>query len=149
MDGNPLGNNIPSTNFGLGPVTNFVIEDFNATNTDIKNHMVGGQLGLRWYKRKSRWLLSSELRAFVFQNFQELESNTQLERVYYQDGKPLQPQPTAPIAEELRDSYLINHSASIFLVNPAGKLHAIFTAPHDPQTMIRDLAAIQASWPAS
>ena len=71
------------------------------------------------------------------------------ERVYYQDGKPLQPQPTAPIPEELRDSYLINHSASIFLVNPAGKLHAIFTAPHDPQTMIRDLAAIQASWPAS
>ena len=69
------------------------------------------------------------------------------ERVYYQDGKPLDPQPSAPVPAELKDSYLINHSASIFLVNPAGRLHAIFTAPHDPQTMMRDLATIQASWP--
>ena len=68
------------------------------------------------------------------------------ERVYYQDGKPLDPQPVAPAAAELKDSYLINHSASIFLVNPEGRLHAIFTAPHDPQKMMRDLAAIQASW---
>jgi len=71
------------------------------------------------------------------------------ERVYYRDGKPLEPQPSVPIPSELRDAYLINHSASIFLVNPAGKLHAIFTAPHDPNTMLRDLAAIQAAWPAS
>ena len=71
------------------------------------------------------------------------------ERVYYQDGKPLEPQPRAPVPAELRDSYLINHSASIFLVNPAGRLHAIFTPPHDPRTMMRDLAAIQAGWPAT
>lgn len=71
------------------------------------------------------------------------------ERVYYQDGRPLDPQPSAPVPAELKDSYLINHSASIFLVNPAGRLHAIFTAPHDPRTMIRDLAAIQASWPGT
>ena len=68
------------------------------------------------------------------------------ERVYYQHGKPLEPQPSAPVAAELKDSYLINHSASIFLLNPAGRLHAIFTAPHDPRTMMRDLAAIQAGW---
>jgi len=68
------------------------------------------------------------------------------ERVYYQDGKTLDLDPAATVPAGLEDSYLINHSASIFLVNPAGKLHAIFTAPHDPSTMIRDLAAIQASW---
>lgn len=70
------------------------------------------------------------------------------ERVYYQDGKALELDAAAAIPEGLEDSYLINHSASIFLLNPAGKLHAIFTAPHDPNTMIRDLAAIQGSWPS-
>jgi protein SCO1/2 len=68
------------------------------------------------------------------------------ERVYYRDGKVLELDPAAPVPSGLEDAYLINHSASIFLVNPAGKLHAIFTAPHDPNTIIRDLAAIQASW---
>lgn len=68
------------------------------------------------------------------------------ERVYYRDGKVLVLDPTATVPAGLEDSYLINHSASIFLLNPAGKLHAIFTAPHNPGTMIRDLAAIQASW---
>ncbi len=68
------------------------------------------------------------------------------ERVYYQDGKVLDLDAAATVPAGLEDSYLINHSASIFLVNPAGNLHAIFTAPHDPNTMIRDLAAIQASW---
>lgn len=71
------------------------------------------------------------------------------ERVYYQDGKPLDPQPAEPVNAELKDSYLVNHSATIFLVNPEGRLHAIFSPPHDPQTLMRDLAAIQASWPAS
>jgi protein SCO1/2 len=68
------------------------------------------------------------------------------ERVYYRDGEALELDSTATIPADLRDSYLINHSASIFLLNPLGKLHAIFTAPHDPDTMIRDLAAIQDSW---
>lgn len=71
------------------------------------------------------------------------------EKVYYRDGKVLDPQPEPPVPAALRDAYLINHSASIFLLNPEGRLHAIFTAPHDPHTLLRDLAAIQASWPAS
>jgi protein SCO1/2 len=68
------------------------------------------------------------------------------ERVYYRDGKVLKLDPAATVPAELENSYLVNHSASIFLLNPDGKLHAIFTAPHDPQTMIRDLEQIQASW---
>lgn len=68
------------------------------------------------------------------------------ERVYYLNGRQLILDESGTVPAGLEDSYLINHSASIFLVNPAGKLHAIFTSPHDPNTMIRDLAAIQANW---
>ena len=68
------------------------------------------------------------------------------ERVYHRDGKQLVLDESGNVPTGLENSYLINHSASIFLLNPAGKLHAIFTSPHDPNTMIRDLAAIQASW---
>lgn len=68
------------------------------------------------------------------------------ERVYHLDGKQVELDESGSVPAGLENSYLINHSASIFLVNPAGKLQAIFTAPHDPNTMIRDLAAIQASW---
>jgi protein SCO1/2 len=68
------------------------------------------------------------------------------ERVYHRNGKQLILDESEPVPAGLENSYLINHSASIFLLNPAGKLHAIFTSPHDPNTMIRDLAAIQAGW---
>ncbi len=68
------------------------------------------------------------------------------ERVYHRNGEVVTLDPQAAIPEELENSYLINHSASIFLLNPEGKLHAIFTPPHDPNTMIRDLAAIQGAW---
>lgn len=68
------------------------------------------------------------------------------ERVYYLDGKILDFDPQDGIPEELESSYLINHSASIFLINPRGRMHAIFTAPHEPDVMIRDLAAIQGTW---
>ena len=68
------------------------------------------------------------------------------ERVYYYDGKQLALDDAGSSPEGAESSYLINHSASIFLVDPAGKLHAIFTSPHNPETMIRDLAVIQESW---
>ncbi len=68
------------------------------------------------------------------------------ERVYYNNGRQLVFDASEGVPAGLENSYLINHSASIFLVNPAGKLHAIFTSPHDPATITRDLAAIQASW---
>jgi protein SCO1/2 len=68
------------------------------------------------------------------------------ERVYHHNGKVLIIDPDEGIPAELENSYLINHSASIFLLNPKGKLQAIFTPPHDPNTMIRDLAVIQAAW---
>lgn len=36
------------------------------------------------------------------------------------------------------DNYLVDHTASILLLNPDGRLEAIFTPPHDPDTMAAD-----------
>lgn len=49
------------------------------------NHMVGGQFGLRWFKIKGRWNLSTEIRAFAFQNFQDLQQTFYTELTFY-DG---------------------------------------------------------------
>lgn len=49
------------------------------------NYMVGGQLGFRWYKQKSHWTLSSDVRAFAFQNFQAFAFNNEVITTYY-DG---------------------------------------------------------------
>ena len=68
------------------------------------------------------------------------------ERVYHLNGRALLFDPQKGIPEGLENSYFINHSASIFLVNPNGKLHAIFSAPHQPDVMIRDIANIQKAW---
>ncbi len=71
------------------------------------------------------------------------------ERVYYRGGEVLQLEPDQAVPPDLENSYLINHSAAIYLLDPEAKLHAIFTPPHDPVAMIRDLAAIQQRWEES
>jgi protein SCO1/2 len=38
--------------------------------------------------------------------------------------------------------YLVDHSASLVLLDPQGRLAAIFGPPHDPAAMARDLAAL-------
>jgi len=68
------------------------------------------------------------------------------ERVYYLNGKQLMIDEEEEIPEGLENSYLINHSASIFLLNPDGEMHAIFSTPHNPDVMVRDLATIQRVW---
>ena len=45
------------------------IEDLLSLQYELENQMIGGQLGLRWLKRTSRWNVSSEFRAFAFQKF--------------------------------------------------------------------------------
>ncbi len=68
------------------------------------------------------------------------------ERVYHRNGDVVTLDPEEAIPADLENSYLINHSASIFLLNPEGELHAIFAPPHDPDRMNRDLAVIQGAW---
>jgi protein SCO1/2 len=38
--------------------------------------------------------------------------------------------------------YTMDHSASIYLIDPAGRLAAIFSPPHDPFMMARDFATL-------
>jgi protein SCO1/2 len=44
--------------------------------------------------------------------------------------------------------YLVDHSASILLVDPAAGLRAVFAAPHDPATIAGDYRKIVANFPA-
>jgi len=71
----------------LDPTT-FTVESLERTRAAYANYMVGGQVGFRWYKQKSRWNLSSELRAFAFQNFQSFNSTRDIEITYYPDATP-------------------------------------------------------------
>ncbi len=41
------------------------------------------------------------------------------------------------------ENYNIDHSGAILLINPAGKLSAIFSMPHNPNEMAHDFALIQ------
>ena len=38
-------------------------------------------------------------------------------------------------------NYAVDHSASVFLTDPQGRLHGVFPAPHDAAAMSRDLAS--------
>lgn len=68
------------------------------------------------------------------------------ERVYHKDGETLQFDDAKDIPKALENTYLINHSSALFLVNPNRQIHAIFSAPHDPAAMVRDIAKIQQAW---
>ncbi len=39
--------------------------------------------------------------------------------------------------------YLVDHSASIILVDPQARYHALFTAPYDPESIARDFVRIR------
>ncbi len=68
------------------------------------------------------------------------------ERVYHTDGRILVIEEGGDVPKGLENSYLINHTATIVLTNPDGDMHAVFSAPHQPEVMINDLAAMQRAW---
>lgn len=39
-------------------------------------------------------------------------------------------------------TYTVDHSASIMLTDPQGRLHGVFPAPHDPEKIVHDLRAL-------
>lgn len=75
----------PTTGFPSSPFPNDVdtVEELRSDLAWWDNHMVGGQLGIRWSEQKSRWLLSSDLRVFAAQNFQSFSSRTDILQVLY------------------------------------------------------------------
>jgi len=66
--------------------------DIISNRLNAVNHMLGGQLGVRWHKRLNRWNLSSEFRAFAFQNFQQMRSTVDSNRKFYDDFEERLPQ---------------------------------------------------------
>lgn len=45
------------------------------------------------------------------------------------------------------DAYTVDHSSSLLLINPAGELAAVFSAPHDATSIAADLVAIAGPGP--
>lgn len=43
------------------------------------------------------------------------------------------------------DHYLMDHSSAVLLINPEGRLHAIFAAPHVPSKMVQAFTKIRTS----
>ena len=44
--------------------------------------------------------------------------------------------------EQGAENYSVDHSASVFLTDPQGRLYGVFPAPHDAAAMARDVAAV-------
>lgn len=62
------------------------IERLTLDQTNFTNNMVGGQLGFRYvYPSGGRWTMSSELRVFAFQNWQEYQRTINQLDIHY-DG---------------------------------------------------------------
>ena len=46
----------------------------------------------------------------------------------------------------LKDGYIINHTAWIYLINPEGQIFAGFPTPHKPSEMIKDIKLIMSQF---
>jgi len=50
------------------------------------------------------------------------------------------------IPEEDGDNYLVSHSSNVVLLDPNGRVHAVFTPPHDPATLATDFTKVLAGY---
>lgn len=67
-DGTPVPD-VPNPVVALDDAT---VERFTQNLWSFQNSMVGGQIGIRWYKKQVRWVFNGEFRAFAAQNFQSM-----------------------------------------------------------------------------
>lgn len=44
--------------------------------------------------------------------------------------------------DSVGDNYLVSHSSNVVLLDPSARLHAVFSAPHDPTTLAQDFTKI-------
>ena len=68
------------------------IEEYILEQGTHTNDMFGGQLGLRWYRKQSRWLLSNELRFFVMNNNQTIRERDYREVTLVEVGTGEEPE---------------------------------------------------------
>ncbi len=69
------------------PTTSTQVETMISNQTRIKNQMVGGQLGARYFTHYDRWTVSGEFRAFSMANFQAADRATRVYSTEY-SGAP-------------------------------------------------------------
>ncbi|WXT99688.1 MAG: hypothetical protein Ctma_0392 [Catillopecten margaritatus gill symbiont] len=69
---------------------------------------------------------------------------TYYERVIYdEDGKPVILKASDKLPESaLKNGYVINHTAWVYLLNPEGQIFAGFPSPHKPSAMAKDIERI-------
>ncbi|MDM8545419.1 SCO family protein [Candidatus Venteria ishoeyi] len=61
------------------------------------------------------------------------------ERVYYEGSRLVTLENDEPLPADKAKTYLINHSAWLYVINPKGKLHAVFPSPHEEDVWLSDL----------
>jgi protein SCO1/2 len=44
------------------------------------------------------------------------------------------------------DNYLVSHSSNVVLLDPKGRVHAVFSAPHDPSRLAEDFTKVAARY---
>jgi len=50
---------------------------------------------------------------------------------------------------QVGESYTVDHSSTVLLIDPDARLHAIFTPPHEPATLATDFAQIRQRYESS
>ncbi len=68
------------------PTASTQLETMISNQTRVKNQMVGGQLGARYFTHYDRWTVSGELRAFSMANFQSANRATRAYTTEYSGG---------------------------------------------------------------
>jgi protein SCO1/2 len=47
------------------------------------------------------------------------------------------------------DNYLVSHSSNVVLLDPRGRVHAVFTPPHQPTALASDFVQVAARYTRS
>ena len=79
--GSATGNNTPGTTTTVTTPTSQTVPSFLADSirqTSAENHIIGPQVGLRWFKQQGRWTLASESKVMAGFNMQNIHEGVTL-----------------------------------------------------------------------
>lgn len=75
-------------------------EQLASFQSGFTNELVGGQLGIRWDKDYRAWNFSGDVKALAFENFQNYNNVTRVERGIYGDTVPADDAPTTVVVNK-------------------------------------------------
>jgi len=99
---------------------------YNQNFTEINNYMMGGQLGFRLSKRVGHWNLSSDIKFFALENFQQLTNHLVATRTHYDHTIPA----TNPVMNRV-DSVLNHAHAQEFVWGGEYRAEAEYAVTRD------------------